>query len=343
MITERIFGEIKGIGIPEVTLHNAAGMEVSILAYGATVHSVLVPTASGKKVDVCLGYDTIEEYMQNSGYFGGTIGRFANRIGNAEFDLDGVHYKVAANTPPNHLHGGIRGWNTKIWDYTTDKEENSVTFSCKSADGEEGYPGEVHASGKFTLTEDNCMIFEFFAETDKATPINMTNHWYFNMNGHASGEVLDHELQLFADSTTETDSGLVPTGKILPVEGTALDFRTAKTIRRDFDQVKDLATKGYDNNMILGKPGEFKVFAILRGDKTGITMTGSTNMEAVQLYTGNNISDRKGKEKAQYTKFSGMCLEPHHYPNCVNIPDFPTATIRPGEKYYHHTEFKFEG
>lgn len=341
MITERIFGEIKGIQIPEVTLHNKNGVEVSILAYGATVRSVIVPTADGKRVDVCLGYDTIEEYMNNGGHFGGSIGRFANRIGGAAFDLDGIHYTLAPNTPPNHLHGGIHGWDTKIWSYTTDPEGNSVTFACKSADMEEGYPGEVQAEAKFTVTEDNRMVIEYSAVTDKATPINMTNHWYFNMNGHASGDVLGHSLQLLAESMTETDPGLVPTGKINSVEGTVYDFRNEKVIGKDFAVVRPLDTKGYDNNFILGTPGEFKKFAVLKGEKTGITMTGYTNMEAVQFYTGNNIHDIKGKAKAEYHDMSGMCLEPHHYPNCVNIPEFPTAILRPGEKYYHHTEFQF--
>ena len=342
MITERVFGKIKGIDIPEVTLHNSAGMEVAILAYGATIRSVLVPTASGKKVEVCLGYDTIDEYVNNDGYFGGSIGRFANRIGGAAFDLDGVHYNVGANTPPHHLHGGFHGWNTKIWNYTIDREENSVTFTCKSADGEEGYPGEVCASGKFTVTEDNRMVIEYTAVTDKATPVNMTNHWYFNLNGHASGTVLDHELQLFADSFTEIDDGLIPTGTILPVDGTALDFRTMKPIRRDFDRVAGLATGGYAHNFFIGKPGEFKKFAVLRGDKSGITMTGWTNMEAFQVYTGNMLTDRNGKEKAHYTRNSAMCMEPHHCPDAVNKPQFPSAILRPGETYYHHTEFRFE-
>ena len=343
MITERIFGRLKGIDIPEVTLHNAAGMEVSILAYGATIRSVLVPTASGKKIEVCLGYDTIDEYVNNNGHFGGSIGRFANRIGGAAFDLDGVHYTVAANTPPNHLHGGIHGWDTKIWQYTTNEAENSVTFTTKSADMEEGYPGEVQVSGKFTLAEDNRMILEYSCITDKATPINMTNHWYFNMNGHASGDVLGHELQLFSDAYTESDAGLVPTGKIIPVEGTPLDFRTMKTIGRDFEAMKAQATGGYDNNFVLGDPGTFKKFAILRGDKTGLTMTGSTNMEAFQFYTSNMMTDRDGKEGAHYSKFSAVCLEPHHFPDAVNKPQFPSAILRPGETYYHHTEFKFEG
>ncbi len=341
MITERIFGEIKGIQVPEVTLHNAAGMEVSILAYGATIRSVIVPTTDGKRIDVCLGYDTIDEYLKNTGHFGASIGRFANRIGGAAFDLDGVHYSLAANTPPNHLHGGIHGWDTKIWNYTTDPEGNSVTFVCKSADMEEGYPGEVHAEAKFTVTEDNRMVIEYSAVTDKATPINMTNHWYFNMNGQASGDVLGHTLQLISEQITETDSGLVPTGKLLSVEGTPYDFRTPKVIGTDFATVRKLCTAGYDNNFVLGTPGEFKKFAVLTGDKTGLTMTGYTNMEAVQFYTGNHIHDRKGKANAEYHDMSGMCLEPHHYPDCVNKPDFPSAIVRPGEKYYHHTEFQF--
>lgn len=341
MITERIFGEIKGIQVPEVTLHNAAGMEVSILAYGATIRSVFVPTADGKRIDVCLGYDTIEEYLEKSGHFGGSIGRFANRIGNAEFDLDGVHYSLAANTPPNHLHGGIHGWDTKIWKYTTDPESNSVTFVCNSADMEEGYPGEVHAEAKFTVTEDNRLVIEYSAVTDKATPINMTNHWYFNMNGHASGDILGHVLQLNADQITETDPGLIPTGNLLSVDGTPYDFRTPKVIGTDFAQVRGLDTAGYDNNFVLGTPGEFKKFAVLTGDKSGLTMTGYTNMEAVQFYSGNHISERDGKANAEYHDMSGMCLEPHHYPDCVNKSNFPSAIIRPGEKYYHHTEFQF--
>lgn len=341
MITERIFGEIKEIQVPEVTLHNSAGMEVSILAYGATIRSVIVPTADGKRIDVCLGYDSIEEYMENTGYFGGSIGRFANRIGGAAFDLDGVHYTLAANTPPNHLHGGIHGWNTKIWKYSTDPEGNSVTFFCKSADMEEGYPGEVHVEAKFTVTEDNKMVIEFSATTDKATPINMTNHWYFNMNGQGTGDVLGHTLQLLSDQITETDPGLVPTGKLLSVEGTPYDFREPKVIGTDFAVVRELPTAGYDNNFVLGAPGEFKKFAVLTGDKTGITMTGYTNMEAVQFYSGNHITDRKGKANTEYSGMSGMCLEPHHYPDCVNKPEFPSAIIRPGETYYHHTEFQF--
>ena len=343
MITERIFGEIKGVNVPEVTIHNNAGMEVSILSYGATIRSVLVPTAGGKKIDVCLGYDTIEEYIQNGGYFGGSIGRFANRIGGAAFDLDGEHFTLAANEGQNHLHGGVHGWNSKIWQYTTDPDSNSVTFVTKSADGEEGYPGEVSVSAKFTVTEDNRMVIEYSATTDKATPINMTNHWYCNLNGHASGDILDHVLQLNAESITGVDGKLVPTGEICSVAGTPYDFRTAKAIRTDFDTVRGLSTSGYDNNFVLGEPGTLKQFATLKGDKSGLTMTAFTNMEAVQLYTGNHIHDRKGKANAEYHDMSGMCMEPQHYPDCVNKPEFPSAIVRPGEKYYHHIEFKFEG
>ena len=343
MITERIFGEIKGISINEVTIHNKAGMEVSILSYGATIRSVIVPTANGKKIDVCLGYDTIEEYMANGGFFGASVGRFANRIKGAAFDLDGKHYTLAANEAPNHLHGGIQGWSKKIWNYTTDPDHNSVTFAVKSADGEEGYPGEVSTTAKFTVTEDNRMVIEYSATTDKATPINMTNHWYINLNGHASGDIMDHTLQLNAEGYTETDDKLIPTGKIISVEGTPYDFRTPKAIRTDFDAVRVLPTSGYDNNFVLGKPGEFKQAAVLKGDKSGLTMTAYTNMEGMQLYTGNHIHDRKGKANTEYHDMSGLCMEPHHFPDCVNKPEFPSAIVRPGETYYHHTEFKFEG
>ena len=343
MITERVFGEIKGTSVPEVTIKNAAGMEVSILAYGATIRSVIVPTDSGERIDVCLGYDTIEEYMNNSGHFGGSIGRFANRIGNAAFDLDGEHYTLAANTPPNHLHGGIHGWDTKIWRFSTDPDQNSVTFFYKSEDGEEGYPGNVQANAKFTVAADNRLIIEYTCVTDKATPVSMTNHWYFNLNGHASGDILGHTLRVFADQYTEADPNLVPTGRISSVAGTPYDFRQPKLIGKDFAVVRELDTAGYDNNLILGKPGEFKKFASLRGNRTGLTMFSFTNMEAVQLYTGNHITTRKGKNNTEYREMGGMCLEPQHYPDCVNKPEFPTAILRPGETYYHHTEFVFEG
>lgn len=342
MITERLFDEIRTIPIVEVTLRNSAGMQLSVLNYGATIRNVVIPAASGKNVDVCLGYDSVAEYAENGGHFGGSIGRFANRISGAAFDLDGKHYTLAVNDPPNHLHGGLNPWDKKIWDYKTNEQENSVTFTCKSADMEEGYPGEVHASAKFTLYEDLRFSIEYTAVTDKATPVNMTNHWYFNLNGHYKGQILDHSLKLNTGEYSEIKAGLIPTGKICSVEGTPLDFREEKTIRQDFDKVLATETQGYDHNFVLGNPGEMKTFAVLHGDLSGITMTASTNMEAFQLYTGNHISERKGKEKSTYSNYSGMCMEPHHFPDAVNRPEFPSAILRPGETYYHHTEFSFE-
>lgn len=342
MINVREFGDIKGIKIFEITLKNDNGMALSALTYGAVIRSVIVPDRDGKPVDICLGYDTIEEYVKNDGYFGSTPGRCANRIGGAAFDLDGVHYELTKNEGPNHLHGGVHGWNEKIWNYELNEAENSVTFTTKSADGEQGYPGEVEAKAVYTLKADNAFTIDYYAVTDKPTVLNLTNHWYFNLNGHDAGDILDHVLTIHSNKTTEIREGLIPTGKILDIEkGSVLDFTTPKVIRKDFAEAAEMITGGYDHNYILGEPGVFREAAILSGDKSGITMTASTDQEGMQFYSGNFVTTRKGKGGCTYTKNYGMCFEPQHYPDAVNHPNFPTPILRPGETYRHHTEFRF--
>lgn len=340
MITQKIFGEIQGIQIPEIIITNKNGAEMSWLTYGATLRSLFVPDKNGKRTDIALGYDTIEEYLTNGGHFGGTIGRFANRIANASFDLNGVHYALRTKNPPNQLHGGIKGFDTKIWKYRTDESTNSVIFTCRSADGEEGFPGEVEASAAYTLTDENVLVFEYRAITTQPTPINLTNHWYFNLNGQGNGNIFDHELWLSAENYTPVNENLIPTG-IAPVEGTALDFRGTKTVGKDIAAMQSTFLNGYDNNFALGAPNEMKTFARVRGPKSGICMEAATNMEGVQLYTGNGIKDIAGKYHTRYEAYSGMCLETQHYPDCVNHPDFPTAIVNPGEEYYHRVEFRF--
>ena len=343
MINVREFGAIKGVKIFEITLKNKNGMELSAITYGTAIRRVVVPDKNGKPVDVCLGYDTIEEYVANDGYLGSTPGRCANRIGNSAFDLDGVHYELTKNEGKNHLHGGVHGWNEKIWKYELDEANNAVIFTTKSADGEQGYPGEVEAKAVYTLKDDNAFTIDYSAVTDKPTVLNMTNHWYFNMNGHDAGDIREQILTLHSNQILDIDEGLIPTGKILDIEkGSAFDFNTPKLIGKDFAEVAPLCTKGYDHNFILGEPGVLHEAAVLTGPKTGITMTAYTDQEGMQFYSGNCLTKRKGKGGCTYAEFSGMCFEPQHYPDAINHPNFPSPILRPGETYHHHSEFHFE-
>lgn len=343
MIFEKLFDNLKGIDIPEIILTNTNGMEVSILTYGATIRNVVVPTADGCRIDISLGYDTVEEYVENGGHFGGTLGRFANRIGGAAFVLDGVQYDLVVNDNGlNCLHNGEKCFDTKIWDYVIDNAENSVTFTCKAADGEAGFPGEVHASFKVTLTEDNHMILKYGATTDKATPINMTNHWYFNLNGHDDGDPLDNVLQIFSDSYLLGDAGMIPTGEIGKVEGTPMDFRTPKTIGRDIEPMLNTPTIGYDMHFVIGEPGVMKDMGVLTSMKTGITMKLRSDAPGFQFYSGNFITDRKGKDGTTYGPRSGVCMETQVNPDAPNKPQFPNSILRPGEEYSHTADFSFE-
>lgn len=340
MITEKIFGKLRGIDIPEVTISNANGMEVSIISYGATIRSVIVPTADGKRADIALGYAAPQDYAENSGHFGGTIGRYANRIGGAAFSIDGVEYHVTANENKNCLHGGKFGFDAKIWNYTPDREANAVTFTCKAADGEEGFPGNVEAFFTVTVTEDNKMILNYRGKTDKATPFGMTNHWYMNLNGHESGTHFENELQIHSDGYTVNNAELIPTGEIRALDP-VLDFRQMKAIGQDIEALKDSPSKGYDHNYVIGEAGVMKNIAAAYGPKAGIFMKLRSDAPAVQLYTGNYITERAGKDNTVYHAYNGFCLETQLYPDSPNKPQFPNCILRPGEEYTHTAEFAF--
>lgn len=335
MIEKRLFGNLNGTDVYEYILTNAGGMEISVLTYGAILRKVVVPDANGKKLNVSLGYDTLEEYVNGTFHFGSGIGRYGNRIGKACFDLDGVHYELAKNDGANHLHGGFKPFDKLLWDAEVNEPENQVIFTLFSPDGDENYPGNLTAKNIFTLTDDNRMIISYWAQTDKATPVNLTNHWYTNLNGQGNGTILDHTLQVFAENFTPVDDTLITTGEILPVAGTPLDFREAKTIRRDFPE------KGYDNNFAFGDQGVMKAMAVLTGDKSGITMKVSSDAAGCQFYTGNFLTDCKGIDGAKYGKNSGMCLETQCYPDSPNKPNFPNCILRPGETYAYSAEFEF--
>ena len=321
-----------------ITLENSNHMRVTLLSYGATIQSIVVPDRNGVLTDVLLGYETVKEYEENDGYLGACIGRNGNRIAGAAFTLNGQRFHLTANEGKNQLHGGLCGCDKKLWNYNC--RENSVEFTTVLADGEEGYPGRLDVSITFTLTDDNALRIDYRAISSADTVANFTNHAYFNLNGQGSGDVLGHLLQLNASAYTPADAATLPTGEIAPVDGTCMDFRTAKPIGQDIHDAALAPFRGYDTNLCLDGQGLRKI-GQAEGDQTGIVMEVETTLEGVQLYTGNFISDRAGKNGARYTSYSGFCLETQHYPDAINQPAFPSPVLRQGEPLHETTIYRF--
>ena len=321
-----------------ITLENRSHMRVTLLSYGATLQSIVVPDQNGVPTDVLLGYETVKEYEENDGYLGACIGRNGNRIAGAAFTLNGQRFRLTANEGKNQLHGGLCGFDKKLWNYTC--RENSVEFTAVLADGEEGYPGRLDVSITFTLTDDNALRIDYRAVSSADTVANFTNHAYFNLNGQGSGDVLGHLLQLNASAYTPADAATLPTGEIVPVDGTCMDFRTAKPIGRDIHDAALASFRGYDTNLCLDGCGLRKI-GQAEGDQTGIVMDVETTLEGVQLYTGNFISDRAGKNGARYASYGGFCLETQHYPDAINQPAFPSPVLRQGEQLHETTIYRF--
>ena len=324
--------------VASITLENANGMRVALLSYGATIQSILVPDKDGRMTDVLLGYDRAADYEVNSGYLGACIGRNGNRIAGAAFCLNGRRYTLTANEGKNQLHGGLCGFDKKIWSYTC--REDSVEFTTVLADGEEGFPGRMEVAITFTLDDENGLHIDYRAVSDRDTVANFTNHAYFNLNGHGSGNILGHTLQLQASAFTPADEHTMPTGEITPVGGTCMDFRAPKTIGSGIHDPLLKPFGGYDNNFCLDGSGLRKV-AEAAGDKSGIVMDVETTLEGVQLYTGNFLSDRTGKGGAHYGPFGGFCLETQHYPDAVNQPAFPSPVLHQGEPLHETTIYRF--
>jgi aldose 1-epimerase len=304
------------------------------LDYGATVRALFVPDKNGKAVDVVLGYDTMTEYEENDGYLGATIGRVGNRIKEGKFTLNGVDYTLAVNNGPNHLHGGIKGFDKVV--FKSEEKENSVLFSYLSPDGEEGYPGNLKVTVEIGLSEAGIFL-EYTAETDKDTPINLTNHSYFNLNGE--GNVLKHALKLNADKFNLGDGDCLPTGEIASVFGTVMDFTKEKAIGNgvDSDEPCVKLSGGYDSNFVLnGNPA-----AVLKGDKSGIKMTVLTTEPGVQVYSANFLTQRKGKNGSEYNLRDALCLETQHFPDSIHHPEWPTCVLKKGEKFSSKTSYEF--
>ncbi len=330
-LEEREFGKLPdGTVIKQFTLRNVKGMVVKVMTYGAIITEVQAPDRNGALANVVLGAETLDRYLKGFPGSAAVIGRFANRIAQARFTLDGVEYKLAANSGPHHIHGGRKGFAQVVWEAKSlpiGEHEAAVRMTYLSRDGEENYPGNLTAAVTYTLTDDNELRLDYEATTDQPTPINLTNHAYFNLAG--SGDVLGHELWLNADRYTPADDQLIPTGEIAPVAGTPLDFTKPTLVGARIEQLKP-KPNGYDHNYVINGGGSsLALTARVREPKSGRVMEVRTTQPGVQLYTGNHL------------KHGGLCLETQHYPDSVNRPNFPSAILRPGQKFQSRTAFVF--
>ena len=329
------------------TLTNANGMELQITNYGGVVISLRAPDATGAFADITLGYPGLEGYFDNDPNFGCLVGRFGNRIAKGRFTLDEQEYTLAVNNGPNHLHGGIRGFSKKLWDAKAVHREDAVgvQLACVSVDGEEGYPGTLQTTVHYWLTNANELEITYEAITDKATPVNLTFHGYFNLNGEGEGDILGHELMINAARYTPVDETLIPTGELAPVANTPLDFTTPMAIGARIDASDEQIRRGggYDHNYVLNsQDGSLALAARVYAPESGRVMEVYTTQPGMQLYTGNFLDGTiTGKAGKAYQKRYGFCLETQHYPDSPNQPDFPSSILRPGERYLEKTVYRF--
>jgi len=344
-VTVKPFGEADGQKISLYTLTNDKGVTVNVTNFGATVVDLLTPDRSGKSANISLGFDSVKPYLSKKvPYFGATIGRYGNRIANGKFTLDGKPYQLARNDGPNALHGGIKGFDKRVWTAEIVKSANpSVRFTLHSADGEEGYPGAMDTTVVYTLTNKNNLELRFAATTDKPTVINLTNHTYFNLHGAGQGTVLDHQVRIPAKRYTPVDAKLIPTGELKSVKGTPMDFRKPVAIGA---RIKEVGGKpiGYDHNYVLNKGllGGVKLNAEVYEPASGRVLDVLSDQPGVQFYSGNFLDGTlKGREQKPYKQYTGLCLEPQHFPDSPNKPQFPSVVLRPGKTYHSTIVFHF--
>jgi aldose 1-epimerase len=341
------FGQMPdGTAVESFTLRNAHGIEVKAITYGGIIVSLRVPDRAGKLDDVVLGYDDLAGYLRQSPYFGAIVGRYGNRIAKGRFTLDGKTYTLATNNGPNHLHGGVKGFDKVVWkgEPASTGDAASVTFRYTSPDGEEGYPGALSARVTYTLTDRDELRFEYAATSDKPTIVNLTQHSYFNLAG-AGHDILGHELTLDADRFTPVDATLIPTGKLASVSGTPFDFRkpTAIGARIGQDDEQLRHGGGYDHNFVLNRNGDGLVHAARLVDpRSGRALDIQTTEPGVQFYTGNFLDGTiTGKGGVVYKKRGALCLETQHFPDSPNQPTFPSTVLRPGQEYRSTTTLTF--
>lgn len=343
-ITRQPFGKLPdGTSIHLFTLTNSNGLVAKIMTYGAIVTELHTPDRDGRMGDITLGFDTLSGYVKGHPYFGCIAGRVANRIAKGKFSLDGKTYMLATNNGPNHLHGGNKGFDKRVWRATVVRSKSgpSVRFDYTSPDGEEGYPGTVRASVTYTLTNSNALRMEYRATTNKATPINLTNHAYFNLAG--SGDILGHKLMLNCDRYTPGDATLIPTGKLSSVKGTPVDFTRSHPIG---DRIAETTgdPNGYDHNFVINGGGKSMTLAA-RVDEptTGRVLEVHTTEPGIQFYSGNFLDGTlKGKKGTVYHRNTGFCLEAQHFPDSINQKTFPSTVLRPGGVYRQTTEYRFK-
>jgi aldose 1-epimerase len=346
VIDKTLFGKLPdGREVSQYTLTNSSGIKIKIINYGAIITSIVVPDKNGKFDDIALGYDTLEEYINDKSYFGTIVGRYGNRIGKGQFQLEGKTYKLAINNGENHLHGGIVGFNKKLWDAEAiEGAEPALKLTLISPDGEEGYPGKVTLVVTYTLTNKNELRVDYKGTTDKTTVLNPTQHSYFNLSGNLSQTILDHQLIIESDSITVVDKGLIPTGKFANVANTPLDFRTMKRIGDRIDEKYEqiLVGGGYDNNWVLRNyDGKVRKVAEVYEPKKGRLMMVYSDQPGIQFYAGNSLKETKGKNGVKYSCRTGLCLEAQSYPDSPNKPEFPSVVLKPGNVYKQTTIYQF--
>ena len=348
-ITSRPFGTMPdGKEVTLYTLKNSQGVEMSVMNYGGIIVSLKVPDKNGKLEDVVLGYDSLSSYIRSSPYFGALIGRYGNRIAKGKFSLDGVQYTLAVNNDENHLHGGLKGFDKVYWDIQVPSDSSSLALSYKSADGEEGYPGNLDVSVTYTLTDSNEVKVDYRATTDKKTVVNLTQHSYFNLTGNAAQDILGHQLMIAADHFLPVDNGLIPTGEFRLVAKTPFDFNTLTAIgARINDKDKQLvAGKGYDHCWVLNNSDDdhsLRKVAELYEPNSGRLVEVHTTEPGLQFYSGNFLDGTlTGKGGVVYKHRTGLCLETQHYPDSPNRSTFPSVTLNPGETYKTSTIYTFK-
>jgi aldose 1-epimerase len=338
------FGQLRGEPVQLYTLKNRHGVVLEVTNYGATVKALHVPDRFGRLADVVLGFDDLDSYVKHTAFFGATVGRVANRIRGAAFELDDKRYELAANDGAHHLHGGRQGWNTAVWSATPHESPRGPSLELRhtSPDGDEGYPGRIDATTVYTLTHEGALLVEMSARTDRPTIINMAHHTYWNLAGQAAPTALDHELVLDAEFYTPGDP-VVPIGDLARVANTPFDFRAPKLVGRDLEQIGN-EPLGYDHNWVVnGVPGALRPVARLRHPASGRTLSLEADAPGVQFYSGNYLKgDLVGKGGHRYAKHAGLCLETQAFPNSINVPEWEgQVTLLPGQTYKHVMVHKF--
>lgn len=349
-VTKTVYGHTEeGTPVHSFLLHNGNGMEVEIIEFGAIVSSIIVPDKDGEYDDIVLGYDKLEDWQNDSYYFGATIGRVSNRMGGAQFSLGDETYDLAPNTLPdfgkNHLHGGVKGFNKVLWSGTeiSRDKEAGVRLEYLSKDMEEGYPGNLNCIVEYTLGKDNSLVIKYEASTDEVTIVNFTHHSYFNLSGAGNSNILDHLIMINADRYTPADNDLIPVGEIAEVEGLPVDFTAERSIGSRFDEMQFEKFKGYDLNYVLNhsNEGALDLAATVRDISSGRIMEVFTTQPCMHFYTSNFLAGEPGKSGIHYPQYGAFCLEPQGYPDAPNHENFQSIQLKPGETYSQEIVHRF--